>query len=259
MSAIRDFREEIFSANGRSLTLFRKGTGPAVILLHELPGLTRETVDFAEFIAEGGFHVVMPLLFGKPLQDPLIGLLKSPVMCIRREFNNLTADKSSPITASLRALCRKLHGEQGGPGVGAIGMCYTGGFVFSMMVEESLLAPVTAQPSLPLFQPEALDVEPEKLMEASLRDDEMSLLGLRFEDDVRCPAARFKSLRAALEAEPGSADQRFRPIVIPGRGHSSLTFDYQAALDRGIDIRDLVLQHLRSRLFPPIVASRPQD
>jgi dienelactone hydrolase len=249
MSAIRGFREEVFSADGRSLTLFRKGTGPAVILLHELPGLTSETVDFAELIVEGGFHVVMPLLFGRPLQDCMAGLLKFPVMCVRREFNNLTAGRSSPITASLRVLCRKMHGEQGGPGVGAIGMCYTGGFIFAMMVEESLVAPVTAQPSLPLFQPAALDVEPEKLMAASHRDDEMSLLGLRFEDDPRCPAARFESLQSALEAEPASV-QRFRPVVIPGRGHSTLTFDYQAALERGIDTRDLVLQHLRTHLFP---------
>ncbi|HVW65782.1 MAG TPA: dienelactone hydrolase family protein [Nitrosospira sp.] len=249
MSAIRNFREEIFSADGRSLTLFRKGTGPAVILLHELPGLTAETVEFAELIVEGGFHVAMPLLFGTPLQNPLVGLLKSPVVCIRREFNNLMAGRSSPITASLRALCRELHGEQGGPGVGAIGMCYTGGFVFAMMVEPSLVAPVTAQPSLPLFQPAALDVEPEKLTVASHRDDAVSLLGLRFEDDARCPAARFESLQAALGAEPGSV-QRFRPVIIPGKGHSTLTFDYRAALDRGIDTRNLVLQHLRTRLLP---------
>jgi dienelactone hydrolase len=249
MSAIGGFREEIFSADGRSLTLFRKGTGPAVILLHELPGLTSETVEFAESIVEDGFHVVMPLLFGRPLQDSMIGLLKFPVMCVRREFNNLTAGRSSPITASLRVLCRAMHGEQGGAGVGAIGMCYTGGFIFAMMVEEALVAPVTAQPSLPLFQPAALDVESEKLMAASHRDDGMSLLGLRFEDDPRCPAARFEALQAALETGPASV-QRFRPVVIPGSGHSTLTFDYQAALDAGVDTRDLVRQHLRTCLFP---------
>lgn len=249
MSTIQGFLEETFSADGRSLTLFSKGTGPAIILLHELPGLTSETVEFAEFIADGGFHVAMPLLFGKPLQHPLIGLLKSPVMCVRREFNNLLAGRSSPITLSLRALCRTLHAERGGAGVGAIGMCYTGGFIFAMMMEESLLAPVTAQPSLPLFQPEALDVEPEKLMAASRREDSMSLLGLRFEDDARCPAARFESLQTILES-PRSAIQRFRPVVVPGRGHSTLTFDYQSALDRGVDTRALVLQHLRAHLLP---------
>ena len=58
MSAIKGFFEETFTADDRSITLFRKGDGPAVILLHELPGLTHDTVEFAEWIADRGFHVV---------------------------------------------------------------------------------------------------------------------------------------------------------------------------------------------------------
>ena len=249
MSAIKGFFEETFTADDRSITLFRKGDGPAVILLHELPGLTHDTVEFAEWIADRGFHVVMPLLFGRPLQHPVLGLLKFPILCIRREFNNFAAGKSSPITVLLRALCRKLHAEHGGPGVGAIGMCYTGGFVFAMMVEAALLAPVAAQPSLPLFQSKALDVEQEQLAIASNRTDTMSLLGLRFEEDFRCRAARFERLEASLQGAPGSATQRFLSIVVPGKGHATLTTDYQTALDRGIDTRELVLQHLRMQLL----------
>jgi dienelactone hydrolase len=249
VSAIKGFFEETFTADNRSITLFRKGDGPAVILLHELPGLTHDTVEFAEWIADRGFHVVMPLLFGRPLQHPVLGLLKFPILCIRREFNNFAAGKSSPITVLLRALCRKLHAEQGGPGVGAIGMCYTGGFVFAMMVEAALLAPVAAQPSLPLFQSTALDVEQEQLAIASNRTDTMSLLGLRFEQDFRCRAARFERLEASLQSAPGSATQRFLSIVVPGKGHATLTTDYQTALDRGIDTRELVLQHLRMQLL----------
>lgn len=249
MSAIKGFFEETFTADDRSITLFRKGDGPAVILLHELPGLTHDTVEFAEWIADRGFHVVMPLLFGRPLQHPVLGLLKFPILCIRREFNNFAAGKSSPITVLLRALCRKLHAEHGGPGVGAIGMCYTGGFVFAMMVEAALLAPVAAQPSLPLFQSKALDVEEEQLAIASNRTDTMSLLGLRFEQDFRCRAARFERLEASLQSAPGSTTQRFLSIVVPGKGHATLTTDYQTALDRGIDTRELVLQHLRMQLL----------
>lgn len=251
MSAINGFSEEKFTTECRTLTLFRKGDGPGVILLHELPGLTHETVEFAEWIADRGFHVVMPLLFGRPLQHPMLGLLKSPVLCVRKEFNNLAAGKSSPIAVSLRALCRKLHAERGGPGVGAIGMCYTGGYVFAMMVEAALLAPVAAQPGLPLFQSEALDVEPEKLAVASNRTDTMSLLGLRFEDDFRCSAARFERLETSLQSAPGSSTQRFRSVVVPGKGHSTLTSDYQTALGRGVDTREWVLQHLRAQLLDP--------
>lgn len=249
MSAIEGFSEETFTTDDRSFTVFRKGEGPGVILLHELPGLTRETVEFAEWIADRGFHVVMPLMFGKPLQNSMLGLLKSPFVCIRKEFNNLAAGKSSGITVSLRALCRKVHAERGGRGVGAIGMCYTGGFVFAMMVEKALLAPVAAQPSLPLFQPNALDVEPEILALAANRADGMSLLGLRFKDDFRCPAARFKQLEKSLQNAPGSTLQRFHSLTMPGKAHSTLTFDYQKALDQGIDPRERVLQHLRRQLL----------
>jgi dienelactone hydrolase len=250
MSAIDGFSEEMFTTGDRSLRLFSKGNGPGVILLHELPGLTRETVEFAEWIADRGFRVVMPLMFGRPLQPTIVGLLKAPILCIRSEFNNLTQGRSSAITTALRALCRKVHAECGGPGIGAIGMCYTGGFVLAMMVEASLLAPVAAQPSLPLFQPEALDVEPEKLALAAKRTNGMVLLGLRFEDDPRCPAARFEWLQTSLQSEQDSATQRcFRSITVPGKGHSTLTFDYQAALDRGVDTREFVLQHLRAQLL----------
>ncbi len=249
MSVIKGFFEETFTTDDSSFPLFRKGNGPGVILLHELTGLTHETVEFAEWIADRGFHIVMPLLFGRPLQHPMLGLLKSPGLCVRKEFNNLAAGKSSPIATSLRALCRKLHAERGGPGVGAIGMCYTGGYVFAMMVEAALLAPVAAQPGLPLFQSKALDVEPEALAVASNRGDTMSLLGLRFEEDSRCSAERFEQLEISLQSPPGSAPRRFRSIIVPGKGHSTLTFDYQAALDRGVDTRELVLQHLCMQLL----------
>jgi dienelactone hydrolase len=248
MSAIKGFSEETFTTEYDSLILYGKGDGPGVILLHELPGLTPETVELAEWIAGHGFHVVMPLLFGRPLQHPVLGLLKSPFVCIRKEFNNLRAGRSSPITMVLRALCRKIHSERGGPGVGAIGMCYTGGFIFAMMVEAALLAPVAAQPSVPFFQPGALDVEPEKLALASNRTDTMSLLGLRFENDFRCPAARFERLEASLRNSAGSGRRRFQSFVVPGEGHSTLPFDYQTALDRGVDTRELVLKHLRTQL-----------
>lgn len=248
-SAIEGFFEEEFTSGDRSLTLYRKGDGPGVILLHELPGLTHETAEFGEWIADRGFHVVMPLMFGRPLQHSALGLLKFPFVCIRKEFNNIVAGKSSPITIALRALCRKIHTERGGPGVGAIGMCYTGGFVFALMVEAAVLAPVAAQPSLPFFDGEALDVEPEKLVLASNRPDTMSLLGLRFKDDFRCPAARFEHLETALKSPPDLATQRFHSIVVPGSGHSTLTSDYQKALDQGVDTRELVLKHLRTQLL----------
>lgn len=36
--------------------------------------------------------------------------------------------QTSPVIAWLRALAKSLHAEVGGVGVGAIGMCFSGGF-----------------------------------------------------------------------------------------------------------------------------------
>jgi dienelactone hydrolase len=106
ISAIGGFSEETFTTGERSFRLFSKGNGPGVILLHELPGLTHETVEFAEWIADHDFHVVMPLLFGSPLQNPMLGLLKSPVLCVRKEFNNFESCMQSEAgPASVRSAC----------------------------------------------------------------------------------------------------------------------------------------------------------
>jgi dienelactone hydrolase len=248
MSAIPGFVEGNYSDGEFSFQVFRKGQGPGVLLMHELPGLTLETVEFAEYIAAGGFHVAMPLLFGVPLQKHPLGLLTGTVamsakLCIRREFSCLAAGRSSPIAGALRRFCAKLHAERGGKGVGAIGMCFTGGFVLSMMLEPAVLAPVIAQPSLPFFRPGALDVEPETLAAAVGRATEAPLLGLRFELDWISKKQRMERLAAAFGGKP-----RFECIEVPGRGHATLTYDHAEARARGVDTRQRVLDHLRRQL-----------
>jgi dienelactone hydrolase len=248
MSAIPGFNEETFDASGYSMRLFRRGEGYGVVLLHELPGLTEETASFAEWLADRDFHVVMPLLFGKPMQGAKVGLLKSPLLCVRREFHCLVAGKSSPLSDSMRALCRKVHMERGGPGVAVIGMCLTGGIVLATLVEPSVLAAVTAQPSLPFFSSEALDVDPLDLRTASRRADRMACLGLRFENDWRCRGARFDRIATELGGSASDGHPRFRSVVVPGLGHATLTFDYDKARRQGVDTRELVVEHLRDRL-----------
>ena len=96
-------------------------------------------------------------------------------ICIRREFNVWAADKSSPIVDWLRALARKAHAECGGKGVGAVGMCFTGGFALAMMTEPAVVAPVLSQPSLPLPLARARGADRrlagrDRLRQAPLRD-----------------------------------------------------------------------------------------
>lgn len=249
MSVIPGYEEQQFKHSNFRFPIFRKGEGSGVILLHELPGLTIETVEFADFIAENGFHVVVPLLFGSPLQKTTAGNLKSPLLCIRREFNCFAQAKSSPITNALRALCNKIHAEQGGKGVGAIGMCFTGGFVLTMMLEPSLLAPVVAQPALPFFSQCTLDVEAETLNKVANRQDNVVLLGLRFEQDWISPEKRMDRLRKVFSGNTPSGNPRIKYVPVPGKGHATLTSDYQDAKSRGVDTRQSVLEHLQKQLI----------
>jgi dienelactone hydrolase len=238
------FVEEHFKEGPITRSVFRKGHGFGVVLLHELPGLTTETVSLAEHIIANGFHVAMPLLFGQPLQRPATGLAMSPLLCLKKEFHCFSAGKSSAITPWLRALCRKIHGDCGGRGVGAIGMCFTGGFIISMMIDPSVAAPIAAQPTLPFFNDSALDAPAETIKQAAFRAEEAPLLALRFAEDSRCKRARFETLNHAFCGTRAGC-HRFQEVVVPGKGHSTLTFDYESALARGQDTRRKVVEHLR--------------
>jgi len=135
---------------------YRKGSGPGVIVIHEIPGPTPKVIDFAEEVVAAGFTVVMPHLFGRP-EEPMtaVSVARTFVnICVRAEFTKLATGVTAPIATWLRSLARDLHDELGGPGVGALGMCFTGGFALAMMVDESVAAPVLCQPSTPFAVPE---------------------------------------------------------------------------------------------------------
>src|SRR5262245_56473349 len=151
--------------------VYVRGSGPGVLLLHELPGMVPQCVDLATHIAAQGFTVFMPLLFGEAGAPPATARLTAQV-CISREFHCFAHNKSSPITRWLRALClQRIRPGCPGPGIGAIGMCFTGGFVLSLFVDDLMLAPILCQPGLPFPSPrpgagKALAVSPEDLNEA---------------------------------------------------------------------------------------------
>lgn len=108
------------------------------------------------------------------------------IVCMRKGFNCLRTGKASPIAEWLRALCRYIHNECGGPGLSVIGMCFTGGFVLTLMADSSVIAPVAAQPALPFLHPAALDIDAETLAKAAARPEHAPLLGVRFAEDALC-------------------------------------------------------------------------
>ena len=127
---------------------YRKGTGPGVVVIHEIPGITPEVATFAEEVVAAGFTVVMPSLFGTdgaPMTPRTVASSLGRV-CVSREFTTLRTGETTPVAGWLRSLASELHGELGGPGVGALGMCFTGGFALAMAVDPAVAAPVLCQP-----------------------------------------------------------------------------------------------------------------
>jgi dienelactone hydrolase len=260
-TALEGYDESTFTHDGVSRQVFRAGDGPAVIVIHEVPGLHPEVIAFGRRVVDAGFTVHMPSLFGTPGKPFGWGYtLRSLVpACVSREFTTFALDRTSPITGWLRRLAAEAHAECGGPGVGAVGMCFTGGFALGMMVDDAMLAPVLSQPSLPFpvgkKRKAAVgisDADFERVKERAAQG--ACVLGLRFSADTYVPTERFNTLRqelgdAFIAVEIDSS--RGNPHGIKKRAHSVLTLDLvdepghptQAALER-------VLAFLQERLLP---------
>ena len=178
------------------------GTGPAVIVMAEMPGISPHVARFARWVRDAGFTVYMPSLFGRDgaLPDADEGAAIFQRACMSAEFRAFAANQSSPVTQWLRALAGFAHRECGGPGVGAIGMCFTGNFALSMTLDSAVLAPVLSQPSLPLNDPGGLEIAPDDLKAVAerLRRDDLTVLAYRFEGDRFCRAERFAAYAEAL-------------------------------------------------------------
>ena len=195
---LTDYQLTDFTAAPWTRPVYRRGAGPAVIVIHEIPGLHPLVVAFADRLVEAGMTVFLPSLFGTPNKPVTKGYaLKSLFVniCIRREFSVWKDGKSSPIVDWLRALARHAHAECGGPGVGAIGMCFTGGFALAMMTEPAVIAPVLSQPSMPIrgSRRGSIDASPSEIACARQRfeNEDLTLLGLRYKSDKMVPDARF--------------------------------------------------------------------
>jgi dienelactone hydrolase len=262
MTVLLGFERTSYRYEGVERVVYTRGDGPGVLVMHEIPGITPQVAEFARRVADAGFYVALPVLFGevgKPA-GPVYGAREIVRACIRREFHVLASHHSSPITDWLRALCRQVHAERGGPGVGAIGMCLTGNFALSLMVDEVMMAPVLSQPSLPFpFGTErksALHISPEDLIRIKERcaaDPGLKVIGLRFTQDPMCPAERFETLRRELGGsfEGHEIDRKMANPQGPPVAHSVVTnhlvdeegHPTRAALDR-------VLAYFAERLRP---------
>ncbi len=269
---LETYRADQFSADGTTRTVYRKGSGPAVIVITEMPGITPMVLGFADRLVAMGCSVVLPDLYGTAGRDPLDGSALSSVSytmrsvaqgCISRDFSTFALDRTSPIARWLRPLARAEHERCGGPGVGAVGMCFSGGFALAMATDPAVVAPVMSQPSLPFpvggGRKGTVDVSSADLDAVADRcaAEGLRVLGLRFKGDPFVPEERFAHLRehlgdgfisVELEQEDGNPAALEGPLISTHHSVVTLSLTDEPG-SRGHDALEQVLEFFRSRLL----------
>ena len=251
--SLEDFTRREITLDGVAKRVYVAGSGPAVIVMSEMPCISPHVGRFARWVRDAGFTVYMPSLFGRDGAVPEVeeGGAVFQRACVSAEFRAMAANQSSPVTQWLRALARLAHQECGGPGVGAIGMCFTGNFALTMMLEPAMLAPVLAQPSLPLKDPGGLEIAPGDLaaVRARLERDDLTVMAYRFAGDRFCRAERFAAYAAAL-------GDRFVGRVLPD---SAANTDVAPFFARHVACpHSVVTAHLIDEAGQPTIAARDE-
>jgi dienelactone hydrolase len=251
--ALEDFSHREITLDGLTKRVYVAGTGPAVIVMTEMPGISPHVARFSRWVRDTGFTVYMPSLFGR---DGAIASAEEGVetfrrACVSAEFRAFAANASSPVTQWLRALARLGHQECGGNGVGAIGMCWTGNFAVSMMLEPAMLAPVVCQPSLPLDDPAGIEMSSDeiKIVRQRLESEDLTVLAYRFEGDKFCRAQRFAAYAEAL-------GNRFESRVLPDNAANSDVPPFFA--QHVASPHSVVTAHLIDEVGQPTIAARDE-
>ena len=260
--ALAGFTRESFEAEARPATSTGLGTGPAVIVISEVPGITPLVAEFARKVAAEDCTAVMPHLFGVPGAPPTGGYTMKTLAgsACHGSSRCWRASRRAPSRRWLRALATAEHARCGGPGVGAVGMCLTGGFALAMMVDDTVVAPVVSQPSLPFpigrraqGRPRYLRPRPRAGQEAGRRRDLPARAAVQQRPSQppgafrhAAPRARRRLHQRRARLEPG------QPARSSQEAHSVLTEHLddregtptRAALDQ-------VLDFFAQRLHPP--------
>ncbi|WP_454056771.1 dienelactone hydrolase family protein [Cupriavidus sp. Marseille-Q8015] len=263
---LTDFDSLDITLDGVKNAVYVSGAGPAVIVMTEMPGISPHVARFSRWVRDAGFTVYMPSLFGRDgaVATAEEGLAVLKKACVSAEFHAFAkaGAGSSPVTTWLRALAKRAHKECGGPGVGAIGMCFTGNFALAMMLESAVLAPVMSQPSLPFDDPAGTGLDADELHAVRQRLDreDLTVMAYRFEGDKYCRAQRFAAFSEALgdrfiaRVLPDSAANQDIPSFfqhVVGSPHSVVTAHLiDEAGQPTVQARDEILSFFTDRLVP---------
>ena len=242
---------------GFDYPVYQRGTGPAVILMHELPGITPQVVALGDLLVENDFAVTMPYLFGAADdRSPRPTRIMQARLCISKEFSALGGRGERGFSTKLQTLAEELQKTASPRGVGVIGMCFTGGFALAAAVSPTVAAPVLSQPSVPIAVPwsRAMPVSRTEMTTITrrARDDGLCVLGLRFSGDRISPKQRF----AALQQRLGDAFEVIEldsswgnPDAFERGAHSVLTKEVRVEPPNdAARARDRVVAFLRERI-----------
>ncbi|MFI9841874.1 dienelactone hydrolase family protein [Nonomuraea sp. NPDC051941] len=261
---ITDFSRRLVDVEGVVKTVYTAGSGPAVVLMPEMPGISPDVLRLARWVRDAGFTVYVPSLFGIDGAYPTVegGTEVVRRACVSAEFRAFAGGGTSPVTAWLRGLARQAHAECGGPGVGAIGLCFTGNFALTMALEPAVIAPVVNHPSLPLDDPAGLEISDEdaRAVRDRIAREGLKVLAYRFADDRWCTGQRFAAYQALLgdafdgRVLPGSSANTSPPPFfgdVVGSPHSVVTAHL---VDEDghptLKARDEIIVFLTDRLSP---------
>src|SRR6476659_11327685 len=195
-----------FSAAGYTHDVYRKGEGPGVVLIPEMPGIHPGVLALGSHLVDNGFTVACPSLYGTPGAAAVRpGMVPITLRgCVAKEFAAFATNADRPIAHYLRALARDLNEKTPGKGVGVIGECWSGGFAVAAAVGERVLAPGKSQQALPVGLSPRMKRDPGlsegelKGVEQRAANDGLCALGLRFSEDPLSPGERFETLKARL-------------------------------------------------------------
>ena len=93
-----DFARREITLDGVTKRVYVAGSGPAVIVMSEMPGISPYVSRFARWVRDAGFTIYMPSLFGRDGAVPGAeeGMEVFQRACVSSEFRALAANESSP-------------------------------------------------------------------------------------------------------------------------------------------------------------------
>lgn len=251
---------EPFTAAGFTHDVYYRGSGPGVVLIPEMPGVHVGVLALGNYMVDNGFTVAIPSLYGTPGMAPRSPALVPTLLrgCVAQEFSALALNKERPVANYLRALARDLNAKTPGKGVGVIGQCFSGGFALAAAVDDSVLASVLSQPSVPLSLSARHKADPGfsekemKVIEKRAAEGNVCALGLRFTGDPMVPAERFKTLKDRLGDNFEAIELDSSPGNSGGFGrmaHSVLTLEVRDVEgQQAYEARKRVMEFLKERL-----------